>query len=100
MIRVLVKSSIKKKIEALIQTLRGNNKQLLIELEQKMIIASEQLKFERAALYRNIRQNIKEIFSSRIKQFEYAKISSREKADDTLIEIKELLSLEGKTIYY
>ena len=88
----------REKIEALIRTLQGNNKELIKELEEKMLFASEELKFERAALYRNIIQNIKDTFYSRIKQFEYAKITSTENDQEILGEMQELLSLASKPV--
>ena len=50
-----------KKVEQLISFLNGNHKEILKELEQKMLSASEELRFEDAAQYRDLIESIKKI---------------------------------------
>ena len=50
-----------KKVEELISFLNGNHKEILKELEQKMLRASEELRFEDAAQYRDLIESVKKI---------------------------------------
>ena len=50
-----------KKVEQLISFLNGNHKEILKELEQKMLSASEELRFEDAAQYRDLIESVKKI---------------------------------------
>ena len=50
-----------KKVEQLISFLNGSHKEILKELEQKMLSASEELRFEDAAQYRDLIENVKKI---------------------------------------
>ncbi|RHV45472.1 MULTISPECIES: excinuclease ABC subunit UvrC [unclassified Bacillota] len=50
-----------KKVEELISFLNGNHKEILKELEQKMLSASEELRFEDAAQYRDLIESVKKI---------------------------------------
>lgn len=50
-----------KKVEELISFLNGNHKGILKELEQKMLNASEELRFEDAAQYRDLIESVKKI---------------------------------------
>ena len=50
-----------KKVEQLISFLNGSHKEILKELEQKMLSASEELRFEDAAQYRDLIESVKKI---------------------------------------
>ena len=50
-----------KKVEQLISFLNGSHKEILKELEQKMLSASEELHFEDAAQYRDLIESVKKI---------------------------------------
>ena len=52
-----------KKVEELISFLNGNHKEILKELEQKMLRASEELRFEDAAQYRDLIESVKRLQS-------------------------------------
>lgn len=55
------KEEYRRQIEGVLDFLNGDYKKLLKELEEKMLQASEELRFEDAAEYRNLMQNIEKI---------------------------------------
>lgn len=55
------KEEYRAQIDGVLDFLNGDYKKLLKELEQKMLVASEELKFEEAADYRDLMQSIQKI---------------------------------------
>lgn len=55
------KEEYRAQIDGVLDFLNGDYKKLLKELEQKMLAASEELKFEEAADYRDLMQSIQKI---------------------------------------
>lgn len=69
-----------KKVEELISFLNGNHKEILKELEKKMLGASEELRFEDAAQYRDLIESVK-------------KIAERQKITDQHGEDKDVIAM-------
>ena len=57
----ITKEEYRKKVDSLLDFLNGNHKEILKELEEKMIKASEELNFEDAARYRDLIRSVKRI---------------------------------------
>lgn len=55
------KEEYKKKVDELLDFLNGNHKEILKELEEKMLAASQEMNFEDAAQYRDLIQSVKRI---------------------------------------
>ncbi len=55
------KEDYKKKVDELLDFLNGNHKEILKELEEKMLAASQEMNFEDAAQYRDLIQSVKRI---------------------------------------
>ena len=55
------KEEYRKKVEKLLDFLNGNHKEILKELEEKMMSASQEMNFEDAAQYRDLIQSVKRI---------------------------------------
>lgn len=55
------KEEYKKKVDELLDFLNGNHKEILKELEEKMLVASQEMNFEDAAQYRDLIQSVKRI---------------------------------------
>ena len=75
----------KKQVEGLLDFLNGNHREILKELEEKMLQASERLDFEEAAQYRDLIQSVE-------------KIGERQKITDQHREDKEIIAsaMEGE----
>ena len=68
----------KKQVEGLLDFLNGNHKEILKELRQKMLSASEKMDFEEAAQYRDLIQSVEKIG-------ERQKITDQHKEDKDII---------------
>ena len=68
----------KRQVEGLLDFLNGNHKEILKELEEKMLQASEKLDFEEAAQYRDLIQSVEKIG-------ERQKITDQHKEDKDII---------------
>lgn len=68
----------KKQVEGLLDFLNGNHKEILKELRQKMLSASEKMDFEEAAQYRDLMQSVEKIG-------ERQKITDQHKEDKDII---------------
>ena len=68
----------KKQVEGLLDFLNGNHKEILKELRQKMLSASEKMDFEEAAQYRDLIQSVEKIG-------EHQKITDQHKEDKDII---------------
>ena len=55
------KEEYRKKVDKLLDFLNGNHKEILKELEEKMMSASQEMNFEDAAQYRDLMQSVKRI---------------------------------------
>ena len=55
------KEEYRKKVDKLLDFLNGNHKEILKELEEKMLAASQEMNFEDAAQYRDLIQSVKRI---------------------------------------
>ena len=55
------KEEYRKKVDKLLDFLNGNHKEILKELEEKMMSASQEMNFEDAAQYRDLIQSVKRI---------------------------------------
>lgn len=55
------KEEYKKKVDELLDFFNGNHKEILKELEEKMLAASQEMNFEDAAQYRDLIQSVKRI---------------------------------------
>ena len=55
------KEEYRKKVDKLLDFLNGNHKEILKELEEKMMTASQEMNFEDAAQYRDLMQSVKRI---------------------------------------
>lgn len=55
------KEEYKKKVDELLDFLNGNHKEIIKELEEKMLAASQEMNFEDAAQYRDLIQSVKRI---------------------------------------
>lgn len=75
----------KKQVDGLLDFLNGNHKEILKELRQKMLSASEKLDFEEAAQYRDLIQSV-------------GKIGERQKITDQNREDKDIIAaaMEGE----
>ena len=75
----------KKQVEGLLDFLNGNHREILKELEEKMLQASERLDFEEAAQYRDLIQSVE-------------KIGERQKITDQHREDKDIIAaaMEGE----
>ncbi|MCQ4741292.1 UvrB/UvrC motif-containing protein, partial [Blautia hominis] len=55
------KEEYRKKVDKLLDFLNGNHREILIELEEKMLAASQEMNFEDAAQYRDLIQSVMRI---------------------------------------
>lgn len=63
-------------VEKMLDLLNGNSKSIIRELEEKMLEASKQKQFEKAARFRDVIANIKAVFADKNRSFRYATIPS------------------------
>ncbi len=83
----------KDKINAMLAVLSGDITSIICELRKKMETASEQLKFENAAKWRDIVFNISSIFGTKNRSFQYKVISSHN-PKDAILELQKVLQLD------
>ena len=83
--RYISQEDYKKQVEGLLDFLNGNHREILKELEEKMLQASERLDFEEAAQYRDLIQSVE-------------KIGERQKITDQHREDKDIIAaaMEGE----
>ena len=63
-------------VEKMLQVLNGNCNPVIEELENKMRQAAEKTQFEKAARFRDVITNIREVFGGKNRSFRYASIPS------------------------
>jgi len=85
----------RQKINAVIDILRGDSKEIENELQQKMQQAAEKKQFENAAKWRDILENIREVCrNAKIRSFDNAKLSTQ--AVDGVDELQQAIGLKER----
>ena len=82
------KEEYRKKVDKLLDFLNGNHKEILKELEEKMMSASQEMNFEDAAQYRDLIQSVKRIG-------ERQKITDQHGEDNDVIAVAQVFFIRG-----
>jgi excinuclease ABC subunit C len=82
-----------KRVSALMEILEGKVKDVVCEIRTKMAEYVEKKRYEKAAEYRDMADNIEEIFGNRNRSFRFAKIAGTKDTDAALFDLQEVLDL-------
>jgi excinuclease ABC subunit C len=83
----------KKRVEALAAVIEGDVAEVVREIRGLMAEEAERCRFEKAAEYRDVIENIETIFGKRNRTFRYAKIPKDKNAEAGLESLKNVLGL-------
>jgi len=81
------------RVEELMSILNGNVSSIVAELHEKMNDAVEKRRFENAALFRDMIENIEDIFGNRNRNFRFAKIAGVADGNEAIEELGKILGL-------
>jgi excinuclease ABC subunit C len=80
----------KSRIEALTKIINGDVKEIICEIRELMATAVELRRFEKAAEYRDVIENIETIFGKKNRTFRYARIPEAKNTENALKALKEI----------
>ncbi|MCK5845320.1 MAG: GIY-YIG nuclease family protein, partial [Victivallales bacterium] len=83
----------KSRIEKLTHIINGDVREIVSEIRELMAEAGELRRFEKAAVYRDVIENIETIFGKKNRTFRYARIPEEKNTEDALEALKEVLGL-------
>ena len=89
----VTKEEYRQQVESAIDVLSGNTNAIISDLEDSMKVHAENFRFEKAALNRDIIQNLKSALTSR-RSFSRAAIAPDLSAEDPVADLKERLKLK------
>ena len=93
------KEAYRKQVENALEVLKGNTTELCAELDEEMKQAAAELKFEKCARLRDVKQNLLAVFGPRVRRFENAVLPEREDEASGIAAMKQLqveLGLTGE----
>ena len=80
----------RKKVEDALEVLKGNIKELCAELDEEMKQAAAELKFEKCAAIRDVKQNLLAVFGPKVRRFDNAELPERDDAASGIAAMKQL----------
>ena len=83
------------RVNALMEILDGKVKDIVCEIRTKMAECVEKRQYEKAAEYRDMADNIEEIFGKRNRSFRFAKIAGSHDVEGAMFALQEVLDLSG-----
>jgi excinuclease ABC subunit C len=89
----VTKDEYMERVEELMGILNGNVSSLVSDLREKMNDAVEKRRFENAALFRDMIENIEEIFGNRNRSFRFAKIAGVADGIEAITALGDILGL-------
>lgn len=81
------------RVNALMDILNGKVKDAVSEIRNKMAECVNKKQFERAAEFRDVADNIEEIFGKRNRSFRFAKVAGTENAEAAVLDLQKILDL-------
>lgn len=81
------------RVNALMEIFNGNVRDVVCEIRTKMDECVEKKQYEKAAEYRDMSDNIEEIFGNRNRSFRFAKLAGTKDADAALFDLQKVLDL-------
>jgi len=90
----VAKDEYMKRVEDLMGILNGNVSSIIAELHKKMNDAVEKRRFENAATFRDMIENIENIFGNRNRNFRFAKIAGVTDGREAITALAEILGLK------
>ena len=83
----------RKRVNSLMEIFDGKVKDVVCEIRTKMAEYVEKKQYEKAAEYRDMADNIEEIFGKRNRSFRFAKLAGAKDANAALFDLQEVLDL-------
>lgn len=81
------------RVKALMEILEGKVKDTVEEIRLKMAECVDKKQYEKAAEFRDMADNIEEIFGKRNRSFRFAKVAGARDTDKALVALQEMLDL-------
>ena len=78
------------KVNEALEVLKGNTKELCAELDEEMRAAAAELKFEKCARIRDVKQNLLAVFGPKVRRFDNAVLPEREDEASGIAAMKQL----------
>jgi len=82
------------RVNSLMEILDGKVKDVVCEIRTKMSECVEKKRYEKAAEFRDMADNIEEIFGNRNRSFRFAKIAGSQNSDAALLDLQTVLDLQ------
>ena len=80
----------RRQVEQALEVLKGNTGELCDKLDEEMRLAAAELKFEKCARLRDVKQNLLDVFSPKVRRFENAELPERDDAASGIVAMKQL----------
>lgn len=80
----------RKQVELALEVLKGNIKELCNKLDEDMKQAAAELKFEKCARIRDVKQNLIAVFSPKVRRFDNAELPERDDEASGIAAMKQL----------
>lgn len=80
----------RRQVENALEILKGNTKELCAELDEEIKSASAELKFEKCARLRDVKQNLLAVFGPKVRRFDNAVLPERDDETSGIAAMKQL----------